>query len=282
MGEVAEAALAGAHPGARLRGAVAVGALGVVFGDIGTSPLYAFKEAAKAAGGGGAPTPEAVLGVAVADPLGADPGRLAQIRRPHPARRQPRRGRDRGPAGAARRARRGARELAGVAAGRGPDRGGAALRRRRDHAGDLGPERRRGAEGRRAACSGRWCCRSRWSSWWRSSSCSGAGPGFIGAHLRPGDAGLVRGARPPGLARHRAGAGRAGGRQPDLRPVLPAPRQPGRRASRCSGAVFLAVTGGEAMYADMGHFGAAPSGSPGSRSCCPASCSTTSARARCC
>src|SRR4051812_25740067 len=62
MGEVAEAALAGAHPGARLRGAVAVGALGVVFGDIGTSPLYALKEAAKAAGAGGAPTPEAVLG----------------------------------------------------------------------------------------------------------------------------------------------------------------------------------------------------------------------------
>src|SRR4051794_25672214 len=61
MGEVAEAALAGAHPGARLRGAVAVGALGVVFGDIGTSPLYALKEAANA-GGGSAPTPEAVLG----------------------------------------------------------------------------------------------------------------------------------------------------------------------------------------------------------------------------
>src|SRR3954465_5170554 len=62
MGEVAEAALARAHPGARLRGAVAVGALGVVFGDIGTSPLYALKEAAEAAGAGGAPTPEAVLG----------------------------------------------------------------------------------------------------------------------------------------------------------------------------------------------------------------------------
>src|SRR4051794_19262860 len=62
MGEVAGAALAGAHPVARLRGAVAVGALGVVFGDIGTSPLYALKEAAKAAGGGSAPTPEAVLG----------------------------------------------------------------------------------------------------------------------------------------------------------------------------------------------------------------------------
>ena len=43
--------------------AAALAALGVVYGDIGTSPLYALKEAAKAAGGGGAPPPEAVLGV---------------------------------------------------------------------------------------------------------------------------------------------------------------------------------------------------------------------------
>ena len=41
-----------------------IGALGVVYGDIGTSPLYAFKEAAKAAAHGGALTPEAILGVA--------------------------------------------------------------------------------------------------------------------------------------------------------------------------------------------------------------------------
>lgn len=40
-----------------------LGALGVVYGDIGTSPLYALKEAIKAASPGGAPTPEAVLGV---------------------------------------------------------------------------------------------------------------------------------------------------------------------------------------------------------------------------
>ena len=40
-----------------------VGALGVVYGDIGTSPLYALKEAAKAATHGGALTPDAVLGV---------------------------------------------------------------------------------------------------------------------------------------------------------------------------------------------------------------------------
>ena len=33
--------------------------------------------------------------------------------------------------------------------------------------------------------------------------------------------------------------------------------------------MVLGVTGGEALYADMGHFGAARSGSPGSPSCCP-------------
>src|SRR6476619_8077240 len=44
--------------------AATIGALGVVYGDIGTSPLYALKEAAKAtAGHGGTITPDAVLGV---------------------------------------------------------------------------------------------------------------------------------------------------------------------------------------------------------------------------
>jgi KUP system potassium uptake protein len=41
-----------------------IGALGVVYGDIGTSPLYALKEAAKAAAHGGPLTPDAILGVA--------------------------------------------------------------------------------------------------------------------------------------------------------------------------------------------------------------------------
>src|SRR5882724_1137871 len=40
-----------------------IGALGVVYGDIGTSPLYALKEAAKAAAHGGAITSDAVLGI---------------------------------------------------------------------------------------------------------------------------------------------------------------------------------------------------------------------------
>ncbi|GLS43411.1 potassium transporter Kup [Methylobacterium brachythecii] len=42
--------------------ALTLGALGVVYGDIGTSPLYAFKEAVKAATAGGAPVPLAATG----------------------------------------------------------------------------------------------------------------------------------------------------------------------------------------------------------------------------
>jgi KUP system potassium uptake protein len=43
--------------------AATIGALGVVYGDIGTSPLYALKEAARAAAHGGPLAPEAILGV---------------------------------------------------------------------------------------------------------------------------------------------------------------------------------------------------------------------------
>src|ERR1700693_3664414 len=56
------------HPGeaAHTKGlpiVATLGALGVVYGDIGTSPLYALKEAAKAATHGGPLTHEAILGV---------------------------------------------------------------------------------------------------------------------------------------------------------------------------------------------------------------------------
>ena len=40
-----------------------LGSIGVVYGDIGTSPLYAFREAAKAAAAGGVVDREIVLGV---------------------------------------------------------------------------------------------------------------------------------------------------------------------------------------------------------------------------
>ena len=51
--------------------AATLGALGIVYGDIGTSPLYAFRTAIKAASVDGSPTPEAVLG-ALADYLVVD------------------------------------------------------------------------------------------------------------------------------------------------------------------------------------------------------------------
>ena len=44
-----------------MRGALIVGALGVVYGDIGTSPIYTLRECLKAAGGGNAP--DVVLGL---------------------------------------------------------------------------------------------------------------------------------------------------------------------------------------------------------------------------
>ncbi len=43
--------------------ALTIGSIGVVYGDIGTSPLYAFREAAKAAAAGGRVTEDIVLGV---------------------------------------------------------------------------------------------------------------------------------------------------------------------------------------------------------------------------
>src|SRR5580692_3595600 len=43
--------------------ALTLGSIGVVYGDIGTSPLYALREAVIAASAGGAVTSQAVLGV---------------------------------------------------------------------------------------------------------------------------------------------------------------------------------------------------------------------------
>src|SRR4030081_1478959 len=55
-------ASAGGHHSASF-GALTLGSVGIVYGDIGTSPLYAFREAAVAAGASGPITREIVLGV---------------------------------------------------------------------------------------------------------------------------------------------------------------------------------------------------------------------------
>ena len=58
----ATASPVGGDARARLLG-LAIGSIGVVYGDIGTSPLYALREAVNAAvGPGGAATPAAVFG----------------------------------------------------------------------------------------------------------------------------------------------------------------------------------------------------------------------------
>ncbi|MGU3536501.1 potassium transporter Kup [Methylobacterium sp. A54F] len=51
-----------AHGRGALKPTLLLGALGVVYGDIGTSPLYAFKEAVRAASPGGGAAPIAVVG----------------------------------------------------------------------------------------------------------------------------------------------------------------------------------------------------------------------------
>ena len=50
------------QPSAKRTAVLTLGALGVVFGDIGTSPLYAMRASALAASGGALPTPFAVMG----------------------------------------------------------------------------------------------------------------------------------------------------------------------------------------------------------------------------
>ena len=157
------------------------------------------------------------------------------------------------------------------------------LRRRRDHAGDLGPRRGRGPRSRDARVSSPSSCRITIVDPRR------AVPGAAPRHrrrrrgLRSGDAGLVRGDRALRAAvdpAHDAGRARA-------------------RSTRCTrsrfflhngvhgflvlGSVVLCVTGGEALYADMGHFGRKPD--PRRlvhASCSRRCCSTTSGRARCC
>ena len=59
--------------------ALSLAALGVVFGDIGTSPLYTLKTHQHVTGGA-ASQPTAILRRAVADPVDADHRHLAEIR----------------------------------------------------------------------------------------------------------------------------------------------------------------------------------------------------------
>ena len=65
-----------------------LGAIGVVYGDIGTSPLYAFREAFRASGETGAGTGSGRAWRSFPDFLGTDADRHNQIHHHHAARRQ--------------------------------------------------------------------------------------------------------------------------------------------------------------------------------------------------
>ena len=237
--------------------ALALGSIGVVFGDIGTSPLYAMREALPHAArrrrrrAGGARR-------RLAGPLGADPDRHGQVRHLPDARRQQGRGRHPGPDGAGpARARRGAPAsvfLLGMV--------GAALFYGDGiiTPGDLGAVGGRGPEGRagRRPTRGRpMCCRSR--------------PAILvapvhGPVARHGQRGRGSSGRSP-----RSGSWSWPGWACSTSPTT------SRSSARFSphygvaflidngflgfvilGSVFLAVTGAEALYADMGHFGRRP------------------------
>src|SRR6478672_7546524 len=60
MAETSQATALAKHGVPRLPAGAALAALGIVYGDIGTSPLYAFKQAADA---GGALSPETIMGI---------------------------------------------------------------------------------------------------------------------------------------------------------------------------------------------------------------------------
>ena len=68
--------------------ALVIGSIGVVYGDIGTSPLYAFREAVHAAQGNELCRPRGRIRRAVADYLGAAAHRHAEVRPHFAARRQ--------------------------------------------------------------------------------------------------------------------------------------------------------------------------------------------------
>ena len=95
-----DAAPLAAHPQktGRALGPAALACMGVVFGDIGTSPLYTLNVAAKSASPSGQVAPEAVLGIVSLIFWSLIVVIIVQIRDPHHARRQPRRGRHPGAA----------------------------------------------------------------------------------------------------------------------------------------------------------------------------------------
>ena len=139
-----------------------------------------------------------------------------------------------------------------------PVRRGAALRRRHDHAGDLGAERGRRPRRSRPMRSSRSSCRSPSSILIVLFIVQHRGTARHRRGVRADHGRVVRGDRAARRCAHIVA-------QPERASRVLARRTPcaffelhGLRAFLTLGAVFLAVTGAEALYADMGHFGRAP------------------------
>src|SRR6516225_9326432 len=195
-------------------------------------------------------------GCGFVDHLGSHPDRRAQIRHSDPARRQSRRRRHRGAARAARCKARSPRKSARLAAHRRPDRGCAALWRRRDHAGDLGALRRRRSEDRRArTCTFRRSghdCDPR-----RSVPCATQGNGVRRQHFWAVMLVWFVAIALLGIKGIFHNPAILGAISPHHAVLYLSHAGPGI-AFAVLGAAFLTLTGGEAMYADMGHFGRLP------------------------
>ena len=127
----------------------AVACMGIVFGDIGTSPLYALSVAAKAAKSRRTTIAAGCARRRVVDLLVTNYRHLHQIRDPDHAGRQSRRGRHPGVARFDQPAPRQAEQAACDHGRDRPCRGDLALRRRHYHAGHFRPERDRGHQGLR-------------------------------------------------------------------------------------------------------------------------------------
>ncbi len=254
-------------------------ALGVVYGDIGTSPLYALRECfhgphAMAISRGN------VLGVlslifwslivvvsikylvfilradnrgeggilaltALVVPVRAARGPLPPAAHPRPLRRR------------------------------------AALRRRHDHAGDLGALGGRGPRRSRPRSSRRTSCRSPSPSSSSSSSSRAAAPAASARSSGRSSSSGSSSSASLGLYRHRRAAERPGGGEPAVGAALLRPRTAGT-ASSCSARCSSSSPAARRSTPTWGTSASGRSASAGSRWCCRRCCSTTSARARCC
>ena len=216
-----------------LRAAVVVGALGVVFGDIGTSPIYTIQTVFNPADPHPVPiSTDNVFGVVSLVFWSVMIIVTLTYVTPRDAREQRGRGRHHGadhpadPVGR-RRAQRPAHRAAGLA---GHLRRGAVLRRQHDHSGDLGALRGRGREGDRAGAggAGRPPHRRDHRAAVRRPA---AGDGRRRPAVRPGHDRLVRRDRRLRRRRHRGAPRDPAGALPDLRRRLPR-RQLRRRLLR--------------------------------------------------